>query len=162
MSWLVRIVRYGIAFGVAFLVAYGLAATFYAQTIIGELQALGVEVSLADRLRHSVDDVIGMTDSAFGWMGSYASVMLIALLVAFPVALLVKAVLKPLAPIAYPVAGAAAVGLVVYLIYKTQGPGAVAAIREPVGIALQMLAGLVGGIVFSLLRPVSKPIEAAR
>ena len=103
-----------------------------------------------------------MTDSAFGWMGSYASVMLIALLVAFPVALLVKAVLKPLAPIAYPVAGAAAVGLVVYLIYKTQGPGAVAAIREPVGIALQMLAGLVGGIVFSLLRPVSKPIEAAR
>jgi hypothetical protein len=161
MSWPIRILRYGIAFGVAAVVTYVLAATFYAQTIIGELTKLGVEVSFMDRVRHSIDDILGMTDSAFGVRATYAVVLVAGLLVAFPVALGVKAVLKPLARIAYPVAGAAAVGMVVFLIWKTQGPGAVAAIREPLGVALQVLAGLIGGIVFAVLRPVVKPEPAA-
>lgn len=153
MSWPVRLARYALAFVAAVAVAYVLAAVFYAQTVIGALTAIGIEVSLADRVRHSVDDIVGMTDSAFGWRATYASVLTIALLVAFPVALAVKSVLKPLAPIAYPAAGAGAAGLVVALIYATQGPGAVAAFRDPLGIALQVLAGLAGGIAFALVRP---------
>ncbi len=154
MSWPIRIVRYGIAFGVAAVVTYVLAATFYAQTIIGELTALGIEVSIADRVQHSIDDIVGMTSSAFGGkLTTYAGVITIALLAAFPIALGVKSVLKPLAPVAYPIAGAAAVGAVVCAIYATQGPGAIAAIREPVGIALQVLAGLIGGVAFALLKP---------
>ncbi len=157
MDWAVRIIRYVVAFAVAAVVTYGLAAAFYAQSVIGELTELGVEVSLADRVRHAIDDIVGMTSSAFGGrLSTYAGVIVTALLVAFPVALLVKSVVRPLAPIAYPVAGAAALGVVVYMIYSTQGPGAVAAIREPTGVALQVLAGLIGGIVFALLLPTAR------
>ena len=66
-------------------------------------------------------------------------------------------ILKPLAPIAYPVAGAAAMFTAVYLIENVVvggGTGALGGARDGVGMALQAVAGLLGGITFAKMRPV--------
>ena len=70
------------------------------------------------------------------------------------VAYFLKRILKPLAVIAYPVAGAAAMGTILgalEVVYP--GVGAIGGAQSTVGIALQCLAGAIGGIIFMVLRP---------
>lgn len=67
--------------------------------------------------------------------------------------LIITRLLPFLRPIAYPVAGFAVVGVALYLIGWNLGLAAMAGAREPGGFVLQMVAGLVGGIVFAVLRP---------
>jgi hypothetical protein len=77
------------------------------------------------------------------------------LLVGFLVAAGLKRILTPLAPVAYPIAGAAAVVAAIWLIENVVAGGGVGAIggaRDALGMALQGLAGLAGGTVFAALR----------
>ena len=84
------------------------------------------------------------------------TVFSIALIIGFIVAFALKRLIKPLAMIAYPLAGAAAVVAAIYLVETTMakgGAGAIWGARDPIGLALQGLAGAFGGTVFALLRP---------
>jgi len=85
----------------------------------------------------------------------YGAIIAIALLFGFVVAFGVKRILKPLAPIAYPTAGAAALLVMLILVEQQLGGGAgvIGGARDAFGLALQCLAGFIGGGLFAVLRP---------
>lgn len=78
---------------------------------------------------------------------------LIAIGAAFVLNIVANRVLPFLKPVAYPIAGAVTVGLVLFLIGWAQGAAAMAGAREAGGFILQMATGAVGGLVFAMLRP---------
>lgn len=140
-----RLGRAAIAFILSILTAYVLAVAFYTQQVIASQTF--IQYTRAQQIETFFYNLSGL------WM--YGAIIGVALLIGFAVAALVKQVLKPLAPIAYPVAGAAAIPLTVVLIEQLLGGGAgiMSGARGPVGLALQGVAGLTGGLVFALLRP---------
>ena len=142
------LVRIAIAFVAANLATYILAVLFFTQQVIAKQAEIGAVYTLPQKADTFLDNLMGLA-------GSYGAVLAIALLLGFLVAAGVKRVLTPLAPIAYPVAGAAAVFTAIYLIENTIAAGGVGALggaRGLVGIGLQCFAGFVGGGVFALLR----------
>jgi hypothetical protein len=74
--------------------------------------------------------------------------------IGFAVAAVLKRLLKPLAPVAYVIAGAAALPALFYLVENVMlggGVGAFFGARDPADLALQALAGAAGGLVFTLI-----------
>lgn len=132
------------AYIAAVIAAYALGAVFHTQMVFAALAGAGAEIPLSLRLETTAGDLIGL------WQ--YAAVVAIALLVGFAVAAILKRILKPLAPIAYPLAGAAGVALALTLMsMQYYGTTPIAGARGPVGFALQCLAGAAGGVVFAAL-----------
>lgn len=111
-----------------------------AQFVIG---AHNVPVSFGDRLNMTAFDVSNM--------GLYYAVIVIALLLGFGIAALVKRFLPSLASIAYPVAGAAALGMVLGLMYMQFQTIPISGARGPFGFASQVIAGGIGGWIFASL-----------
>jgi len=145
-----RYLRVFAAFLLAVIVTYAAASTFYTQQVLAQQAAFGAGYTPVQQGQAYLENLIGLAP-AFG------AVIAIALAVGFVVAALVKRVVRPLARIAYPVAGAAAVFTAIYLIENFAGGGGVGAIggaRDGVGMALQALAGLAGGTVFAVTRGV--------
>lgn len=126
---------------------YILAVAFMTQQVIEKRAAIGAHYTQAQQFSTFTENLTGLA-------AAYGVVVMIALLLGFAVAAGVKRILKPLAPIAYPVGGAAAVFTAIYLIENTIAAGGVGALegaRGAVGIGLQCLAGFVGGVVFALI-----------
>lgn len=134
------------AYVAAAAVTYLAAAIFYTQQIIAKQAAIGAVYSPGQQLETYVANLLGLT--------LYGEVIAAALLIGFVVAAGLKRVLKPLAPVAYPLAGAGAVLAVIVLIENTAaagGAGAIGGARDALGLALQGLAGALGGAVFSAI-----------
>lgn len=140
-----KISKTAIAFGLSVLTAYILAVGFYTQQETASQSF--IQYTFAQQVETFFYNLSGL------WQ--YGVVIAVALLIGFIIAALVKRVLKPLAPVAYPVAGAAAIPLVVVLIEQVLGGGAgvMSGAEGLIGMGLQGLAGLIGGAVFSILRP---------
>lgn len=135
------------AFLVALAIAYCLAAIFYTERNLAEQALVGIQYTPAQQLETYLSNFAGL------W--KYGAMIAIALLVGFFIAFGVKRILRPLAPIAYPAAGAAAI-YVLLLLVETQlggGAGIIGGARTPLGVALQCLAGFAGGAGFAVLRP---------
>lgn len=134
------------------------AGSAFASLMVQNAQiAVGGEYTTADRIAGFTEDYQGLVVGTLfqnGMPGSYTLVIAIALAVGFLVAFGMKRLIKPLAPIAYPLAGAAAVALTLALMsmqfYSTTP---IAGARGPLGFGLQMLAGAIGGMIFAALRP---------
>ncbi|MEE2690411.1 MAG: hypothetical protein VX640_02610 [Pseudomonadota bacterium] len=142
-----RFVRVIGAYAAAAVVTVVLASAFFTQRIIAEQTAIGIEYTPAQQSQTYLMNLAGLAPT-------YGLMLAIALLIGFVVAFGVKQVLKPLAPIAYPAAGAAAVWTAIFLIETIMakgGAGAIGGARDVLGLALQCLAGAVGGGVFALL-----------
>lgn len=142
-----RLLRTVVAYVAAVAVAYCLGSVFYTARILAEQADVGIQYTQAQQIDTYVANFVGLF--------AYAAMMAIALALGFIVAFGVKRLLKPLAPIAYPAAGAAAIFAMLALI-ETQlggGAGVIGGARTPLGVALQCGAGLIGGLVFALLRP---------
>jgi hypothetical protein len=140
------------AYVVAVLVTFFTGAAFITWRNIAEQAAVGAQYDANEALMDFALNVPGLLSGGFG------PVMAIALFVGFLVAALLKRVLKPLAPIAYPLAGAAAVLAAILIIGAVMAPGvggAVPGARSSLELALQALAGALGGLVFEILRPKS-------
>ena len=137
--------RTAIAFTITVLTAYLLAVGFYTQQVIAGQSF--IQYTLAQQLETFSYNLGGL------WM--YGVIIAIALAIAFLVAAFLKRILTPLAPVAYPIAGAVAIPLTVVLIEQVLGGGAgiMSGARGPVGLALQGGAGFAGGVIFALLRP---------
>jgi uncharacterized membrane protein YgaE (UPF0421/DUF939 family) len=158
MGVAIRILRVLVAFVLAVIATYVIGSALYTQAVLAGLGSVGVDVSIGDRLAVTGQNIVGMTDSAFGgflfgYISTYPEAIVIGLIVAYTVATPVKLFLRPLAPIAYPVAGAVALLAIVYFIQTSLSPGLFAGARGPAGMALQGLAGALGGLVFALLLP---------
>lgn len=84
----------------------------------------------------------------------YIAILAVCFAVAFLIAAAAKRLVKPLAPVAYVIAGAAALPSLFYLVETVMlggGVGAFFGARDPVDLALQALAGAVGGLAFTLI-----------
>ena len=144
-----KILRIGLAYVLATLVTYLLAACFYTQQILSSQAQIGVVYTPDQTIGTYLDNIVGLAPA-------YGLILAIGLAIAFPIAALLKRILKPLARIAYPLAGAVAVYTAIYLIENVMATGGATAFygaRDAVGLALQCLAGCVGGIVFAFVRP---------
>jgi len=142
-----RIIKAIFAYIIAVLTATGLASIFNSHQILAGHKALGADIPMSDQLTTYWSDLLYFTPT-------YGMMIAIAFAVGFGVAFLLKRVLKPLAPVAYPIAGAAAVGTLLLAIELTYpGVGVIGGARTTLGILLQCLAGMIGGAVFMALRP---------
>lgn len=134
------------AYLAAFVATYLAACVFYTQQVIAKASAIGAEYTAAQQFETYLANFLGL------WV--YGAVIAVALLVGFIVAAVLKRILTPLAAVAYPLAGAAAVLATIYLIENTAaagGAGAIGGARDAVGLGLQALAGALGGLVFAAL-----------
>lgn len=139
------VVRILLGFLAAVAAAFVLASAFHTHMVIDALGAAGAVVSLDRRLSMTVNDLAGLAPQ-------FGAVVAIALAVGFLVAAGLRRVLKPLAPLAYPLAGAAAIGVALTAMSAAfDGITPIAGARTMLGFALQCLAGAVGGLVFSAI-----------
>jgi hypothetical protein len=130
-----------IVFFPAVLGAYVVASIFATQVILGELQAMAMPVTLRDRLHATGHDLIGLA-------GTYLPLMLVAFVVAMPIAAGLSRYVPRARVVLYGLAGTMAI-LAIHLIMKAVlGLNGIAAVREPAGLALQCLAGWFGGYLF--------------
>lgn len=129
------------AFFPAVLGAYIVGSIFATQVILSELQALAMPITLRDRLHASGHDLLGMASS-------YLPLMLIAFLVAMPVAAGLSRFVPRARVYLYGLAGAAAILALHLVMEAVLGLNGIAAVREPLGLALQCLAGWFGGYLF--------------
>lgn len=150
-------IRTFLAFLLALVAATGAGSVFASLMTQSALIGAGAEFTAADRIAGLGEDYRGLVIGTLfenGMPGAYVVVFALALLVGFIVAFVLKRLVKPLAPLAYPLAGAAGIATALVLMsiqYYSTTP--IAGARGPLGFALQMLAGGLGGVVFALLRP---------
>ncbi len=142
-----KIAKTVIAFIAAVAVAYSLASVFYTMRTLAAHSAVGIQYTQAQQIETYLANFTGL------WI--YGALIAIALLAGFVVAFAVKKLLPALAPVAYPVAGGAAIYVLLTLVETQLGGGAgiIGGARTGLGVALQCLAGLAGGLVFAVLRP---------
>jgi len=136
------------AYLAASLTTVTLASLFYTQQVLAKQAAFGAVYTREQQIRTYIENLFGLAPS-------YGVILAIALLVGFLIAAALKRVLTALAPVAYPIAGAAAVLVAIWLIENVVAGGGVGALggaRDAMGLALQGLAGFVGGAVFAVLR----------
>lgn len=138
-------IRNLLAFFAAVATTTVVGSAFHTQMVFARLVDAGVEAPLAVRFQGTLNDLLGLGPL-------YGAVIAVGLAIGFVIAASLKRVLKPLAPIAYPLAGAAVIALALYLmsvVYYNATP--IAGARGPFGFALQCLAGAAGGLVFVAL-----------
>lgn len=135
------------AFFIAVAITYGAGVLAYTYRVLAARAEFGITFGADAQLEFLIANLAGL--------GLYGAMLAVALAVGFPVAWGVKSVLKILAPIAYPVAGAAAILTLILIINNVFGGGfaVLAGARETEGVLLQGAAGLLGGIVYAILRP---------
>lgn len=137
-----------VAFLLASAITYALAVAFLTQQVIAKRAAIGANYTLDQQITTFVDNLIGLAPA-------YVLVLTIALLLGFLIAAVVKRILKPLAPVAYPIGGAAAVYMAIFMIENiaaSGGAGALEGARGALGMGLQSFAGFMGGVVFAVTR----------
>ena len=142
-----KIVQTIFAYALAVAVAYVFSVIFYTQQVIAKMEAIGAVYSQRQKIDTLAENFTGL------WQMSLTIAAAFAL--AFAVAFAVKRVAKPLAPVAYPAAGAAAMLVMLWAIEQMLGGGAgvIGGARDAVGLALQGLAGFLGGAAFAFKRP---------
>lgn len=125
--------------------AYLLAVLTATQSVVARLQGMGVEVSPSDRFSMSLSDMAGMASM-------FLPMVAFALLAAFLTAALLCRWLVRGRRVLYIVAGATAVISIHLLLHLAFGITPVAIARTAGGLALQGLAGGIGGLVYFVTR----------
>lgn len=129
------------AYGLSWLVTYLLASFFHTQRVLHALTDVDVAIGLQSRLTMTVDDIIGL-------LPKYGSGIALAMLISLLVAVIITRRFRHTAVIS---ALAGATGMLVMLLamQPIMNVTLIAGAREPVGVALQCLAGAVGGLLFA-------------
>lgn len=133
------------AFVGAVLSAYVLGAFASTQMVLNAVAALGVPVGAATRASAVLHDLPGMAPV-------YGPLIVIALLIAFPVAALIMRFVPGPRTLGYVLAGAVALLAVHLLMPAVLGMHMFPATRSVAGVAWQVAAGAFGGYVFGRFR----------
>lgn len=121
----------------------GALATYIFGTAVNSqfvMNGHGVPIAWSDRLNMTMFDISNML--------LYFVVIAVSFLLAFLIAALLKRLLPNLANIAYPIAGAAAIGTVLGLMYVMFQTVPISGARSAMGFLAQMVAGGFGGWIF--------------
>ena len=120
------------------IVTYVLGTAVNSQFVIN---AHGVPVSWGDRLNMTLFDISNML--------AYLAIIAVSFLIAFLIARIIKRFLPNMANIAYPIAGAAAMGTALGLMYVMFQTVPISGARSTLGFLAQMAAGGAGGWIFA-------------
>lgn len=149
-----KALRYVLAFLMAVMACVILASIFSTQRVISQLNASGGSSGLSERLSMAVYDLIHFAPL-------YGVFIFLALLIAFLAGGLVYRIAKFGRVIVYAVAGAMAIGVMLFAMKQVFfGVPIVGGARDGLGLALQILAGGIGGYVFHRLS-LPKTVKAA-
>lgn len=121
----------------------GALATYVLGTAVNSqfvINAHGVPVAWGDRMNMTMFDISSMLP--------YFVIIAVSFLIAFLIAALLKRFLPRLADVAYPIAGAAAIGAALGLMYMTFQTVPISGARSTFGFLAQMAAGGLGGWIF--------------
>jgi len=136
------------AFFFAVLLTYALASVMATLSVLGNLQSMGVDVSVAVALRTALHDLVGLSLS-------YLVLILLALALGLPVAGGLSKIMPSYRLVLFVLAGFTAI-VALHLIMKAIfGLSAIAATRTMPGLIIQGAAGAVGGYVYHYF---SRPI----
>jgi hypothetical protein len=141
--------RSAVSFLAAVLTAYLVGAALATQVILGELRAMGMSVTLTDHLHATGHDLIGLA-------GSYLPLIALAFAIGLGAAGLLGRHLPRWRFIFYPLAGAVAVVSLHLIMKAVLGVTGIAAVRPWYGLALQALAGWLGGYAFFMFLGLAK------
>ena len=136
-------IRTILAFLLAVFAGFVAASLAHTQMVLHRLAAAGAQIGLTERLETVLADLIGMATG-------FLPIISIGFLIAFVVGAIVRAMIGASAIIAYPLAGAAAMGAAMFLMSLQFEITPIAGARGAFGLALQVLSGAVGGAVFAL------------
>lgn len=132
-----------ISFFPAVIGAYVVGSIISTQVILAKVEAMGMPVMFRDRLRATGHDLLGLATS-------YLPLMVLAFLLALPVAAGLSRRMPQLRVYLLGLAGFVAI-LALHLIMKAVlGLNGIASVREIHGLLLQGLAGWCGGYLFSV------------
>lgn len=145
-------VRVIVAFLIAAAVTFAAASFAHTQMILNELAAMGAPVSAGLRFSQGISDMMGLLGSGSP-PGIFAAIIAIGLAVAYPVAGLVTRLAPGLRWFVFMVAGAIAMFVIFTALKSALGTVGLFGARGTVGLVLQMGAGALGGLVFSVLKP---------
>jgi hypothetical protein len=126
----------------AALLTTALASLAHSLFVQAGLTALGVEIPFLARIMAILRDFMGL----FAPLGA---VVLLALLVGFPIAAYLRPRVGLVGPLAYPLAGWAALAVALALMKLSFGFTPLAGARTGAGFLAMSLAGLGGGFLFS-------------
>ena len=138
-------VRILVSYVVAVLVTYLLGATAATQSVLASLEAMGVVVSVGERLSTTGKDLIGM-------FPTYGLIIAVALAIALPVATTIAKYLPGWRAFGLVAAGVVALTLPHILMRELLEISPVASTRTIMGLLVQGLAGGLGGYAFYRLR----------
>lgn len=127
--------------------AFILSAAFLTQQTLTSYPGLEPDVA-------AIASTFGLNVVGLATGSPFIGILGATLAIAFIVAAVLKRILKPLAPVAYVIAGAAGMPALFYLVENVMlggGVGAFFGARDPAGMALQAVAGAIGGLVFTVL-----------
>ena len=133
-----------IAFLLAVIATYLLAAAFSTQVILHQVADLGLPVPLTVRMDTTLEDLIGM-------LPMYLPIVAVSLVVAIPVSALALKFVPIPRTLGFLIGGAAALWVLHTIMIAVFGIHALPATRFNVGMATQALAGAVGGYVYARL-----------
>ena len=133
-----RFARWTAALLVAAIVTYLVAVVANSQFV---MKAHNVSIGFAERVNMTAFDVSNM------WL--YFVVILVALLLGFLVATVIKRFLPKLSRVAFPIAGATAIGTTLGLMYLQFHTVPISGARSGPGFLSQVLAGALGGWIFA-------------
>jgi len=138
-----RIIKCALGWAAAVITTVMVGVILQTQNVLAKLGGIGADIGLAERL--------SMTFYDLRYLGSlYLIFVAIAFLVAFLVGGLVFRLAKFGRPIIYAVAGAVAILVMLFSMKQAFFDiHMIAGARDTFGIGLQMLAGAIGGLVFS-------------
>ena len=142
MRWLKNIA----AWAFATLTTVVAASAVHSIDVQSRLLGLGVRIPWPLRLSTGLDDFIGLAPALLAVLGG-------ALALGFIIAAILRPRLPALAPIAFPLAGAAAVATALALMARQMAMTPIASARDWPGFTMLCVAGAIGGLVFSRLRP---------
>jgi hypothetical protein len=115
--------------------------------VLAMLTEVGAPLGAGDMARMIIDDLAG-----FGPL--YGALIAVALAIAFLAAAVVTRAVRPLRPVVFAVAGAAAMAVMLTLMEQVFfGVQLVAGARTPPGFLMQAGAGAAAGLVFAALTP---------
>jgi hypothetical protein len=138
-------IRILIGYLAAVVATTGLASALHTHMVVAALRKSGAVIPTDAQLGMTATDLAGLAPQ-------YGVVIGIALLIGFAIAALLRRMLKRLAPIAYPLAGAAAIAVALTAMGMAfDGITPIAGARSTLGLALQCLAGAIGGLIFSII-----------
>ncbi|MFZ4380451.1 MAG: hypothetical protein ACOYO0_00600 [Sandarakinorhabdus sp.] len=146
MAWAKDILRTGPAWSASVLATTVMASIIQSWQVQSGLINLGAEVPAGLALETAFQDFTGLALPVLAVFG-------IALALAFALAGWLKPKLPILAPIAWPLAGAAAIGTTLGFMHAQFQTTPLAGARGPDGFILFCAAGAMGGAIFAWLKP---------